>query len=282
MPMDNTELNVVIPEVWAGDVIASTYDPAAVINRVQRKDAEVSKFGDIIHMPASPGVSVNDVTAATGAVTDQDITFNEAQLTVDKWKEVTIQLVEKAAKQSFVDAVAALRPEFTKGLMAQMSSDLLALYSDVTTNSFGDSNSQINEDLVLQAINSLLDRDLEEFVSDPNMVSLFLHTSQWSQAMKNGNWTDASITAGPEGGGRQKTVKALYGVPVFYSTKVASASSARQNLLFVRHALALAVQKNIENRELVSTGLARRYNANCLYGVKTRLEARAALIKTKA
>lgn len=282
MPYDATELDVIIPEQWSEDLLKGTYQAAQMINRVQRVDAEVSKAGDIVHLPYLPTFTPVSVTATTGAFTAEDLTFTEAQLTVDKWKAVGFELVKKAGRQALLDVVAQLKSQAAPALVDVMETDLLSLYSDVSTNTLGSSADTINEDLVTAAIGTLMDAKLGQFLRDPDMVSMVLHTSCWAPAKKISAWNDAHITGHAKGGAQKQEVEALYGIPVFFNANVVSASSARQNLLFIKHAFACAVQNNIEFQEIPNVNLARTFATDVLYGVKTRREARAVLIKTKA
>ena len=276
----NTQLDYTIPELWAEQVLAQVYQEQSMVNRVDRVDGEVAAFGDILHLSAMPTVSVNDVSAA-GAVTNQQLSTTEAQLTVDKWKEATVEIVDKASAQSKFNAVEGFKAAFPGALMQQMEIDLLSLYSDVTTNVEGDGLSPINEDLITAAIGDLLSAKFGAFLRDPNRVTLELHTSQWAAMKKIAGYNHANLTGSSVGGQLQFPVPDVYGVPVLFNTQVQSSSSIYQNLLHLREAFAIGIQRNIQSETLARTALTTRITAHCLYGVKTRAQARAVLIKTK-
>lgn len=280
MAIDNTELDVIIPELWSEDLLSGTYQAAQVANRVQRVDSDVSAFGDTLHLPAMPQISVNDVTAATGAISVQDLTLTENQLLVNKWKECSFTFTNKATKQAKLDAIAAFKKDSPGAMIDQCETDLLGLYSDVTTNVVGSSTDVINEDLLLAAMVKLLNSKFGAAMRQSDRVSFVFYTGAFAQVKKVDVWNSAQITGYNEGGQMNMTVDALYGVPVFFNANVVSASSERKNLLFLREAFALGVQKNIGFQEIPNTGLARTFAADWLYGVKTRAESRAVLIKT--
>lgn len=282
MANDNTEFDVIIPEIWSSDMLEALYEEAGAVNRVSNVSGEVAALGDKLNLPNDVAFSVNDVTASSGAVTDQDVTILSAQLTIDKWKEVTFQVVDKAAKQAQKIWMPAWRNSSFSALAQQIESDVLALYSDVTTYTGGDSTSQANEDLLTAAFGQLLGNKLGKKLENPNESSWIFHTSQWESLRKAKVYGDANITGESVGGGLKKKIPDIYGIPVYFNTQVGSTGGARQNLLLTRDAFACGIQSNPEFKELSSTGLARRYCANVLYGVKTRKEDRAALIKTRA
>lgn len=281
--MDNTEYDFIVPELWSPDMVAGLYQRPSMANRVVRVDGEVAAYGDILHLPALPQLTVSAVTAATGVVTFTDYTPSEAQLTVDKWYAVAFEVVKKASRQSKINLVEAIKRDSPRALMAQAETDLLALQSDVTTRTEGDSNSNVSEDLLTLAIRDLLNADLGPDLEDGKATFVF-HTSQYPYFKTVAGFKDASITGDGKGGIQTLGVRSAYGIPIFLNSQVASSGGARKNLLFVTEAFALGVQTNIEFTDMVATAKAfsRGYAADWLYGVKTRLEGRAVNISTKA
>jgi hypothetical protein len=277
----NAQLDFGIPELWPEEALAALYQEPSLVNRVTRVDGMVNAWGDILHLPAMPTFVANDVSS-DGTVANQQVSLTEVQLTVNQWREATVEVVDKAGVQSKINALEAFRRDLPRILMEDMETKLAALYADVTSNTFGDSTSVMNEDLATQAINSLLDAKLGSALRDPNRVSFVLHTSQWQHVKKVDGWSNAANTGQATGGALQFSVPSLYGIPTFFNTQIASASSARQNLLFVREAFALGIQRNFQITPLAKTKLSTRVAAHVLYGVKTRAQGRAALIKTKA
>lgn len=286
MAMDAAaEFDLVIPQIWSDDVLAIVYQEGVLINRIARHDRDIAAYGDTVNLPGMDTVSVNNVTQATGAVTDQDITLLNVALVINKWTEATIQVVNMATMQARFDVISNFKQDFSSALIKQIDTDIAALYTDVTTNVVGDATTQFNEDIATAAIGKLLDTQFAGALRDPNRVSFCLHSSQWKSVKKVSPWNEAQITGEAMGGTLKMTVPNVYGVPLYFSTVVASDGgnpAARQNLLFLREAFCIAIQKEIQFTELVSTGLAKRYNSNVLYGVKTRSQARAVLIKTAA
>jgi electron transfer flavoprotein alpha/beta subunit len=66
---------------------------------------------------------------------------------------------------------------------------------------------------------------------------------------------------------------------VFFSSQVES-SSGRQNLLMLREALALGIQKGITIEQVPAESLSTKIAAHVLFGVKTYNEGRACKITT--
>ena len=282
LEIGNTELDYIIPGEWSMNLLEAFYEDSGVVGRMAQVSGEVAAYGDILHLPAMPTISVNDV-GADGALTKQQLSLTEAQLTVNKWKEATVEIIDKAAKQAKIDMIAAFRKDFPGPLLEQLETDALGLYSDVTTNTQGSSTVNADEDMLTAGIAQLLALKFGRALRDPNRATFVWHTSQWSVLKKLKILSDASLTGLPQGGAVSMKIPDIYGIPTLFSAVVVSASSARQNLLFLREAFAVGIQSNLDVREF-NTGLklTKAVGANILYGVKTRKENRAVLFKTKA
>ena len=135
----NTELSATIDESWDHSVEDGRYESGVLASRVFDKSSLVFKHGDIINLSHEPKYTVNDVTAATGTVAPQVVTITPIQLTVDKWKEVTIEVVDKSKWQSFYDPASRFPKTAGMALGEQADTDLAALRSNLTSNVVGTS-----------------------------------------------------------------------------------------------------------------------------------------------
>lgn len=271
----NTALDVIIPEVWQKRIVAAIYDGGKVINRVDNVSGEVSRMGDILHLPNFPTLTVNDVTAGTGAVVNQTVTPTENQLTVNKWKEVTMALVDKAAKQAHSNIV----DDFYNGagdlLRQQMDSDILAL---ATSGNFsaqtqqGDGSQPLDEDALAGAIGEMMESKFAEALDQSDRATFFLHAGEWRNLKKIGAFTHANLLGSAKASADKRALPDFYGVSTILHTQVRVASSIRYNLLALRESLAIAIQSNPEILELPRADLARRFNINALYGVAFRID----------
>lgn len=272
----NTQANVIIPELWRPKMFEARYPASVMLKRVTTVDGEVEKQGDILHLPIEPVVSVNNV-GSDGSLTNQALTPTEAQLTVNLWKEATIDVVDKAQKQSLIDLLTAFIPGFAKAIAAQQDADILALCSDIT-NSVGDNATEYSAELLQAALQKLIDANIP--VDNANDISCVLHSSKWS-AMKNiDKFQFANYTGEAMGGQMKYSLPAPYGVPHMISTQVVS-STGYHNMVFHRQAFGCGTQKNFAIEKLARTKLSTPINGNILYGVKTIRADHAAQLITK-
>lgn len=279
----NTEANVLIPELWRSKMLEGRYAAMKIGKRVLSVDGDVSAQGDILHIQIEPTVSVNNV-GSSGSVTNQALTPTEAQLTVDKWKECTITVVDKAQKQSIVDLLTAFTPAFGKAMGAQIDTDLAALYTDIT-NTVGNTSAPlqpVDEDMLVAAVRKLLDANVP--IEDPNDISFAFHTSMWGVLKKIPAFNHANLTGKSEGGQLTVPVPDLYGIPVLFSTTIASTGTPayRNNLLFHKQAFAFGMQKNFNVETLARVSKATPVSGDALYGVKTVRADHACILATDA
>lgn len=283
--LGNTEADVIIPELWRPKMLEARYAEMVVGKRVLSVDGDVSAKGDILHIPIEPTVTVNDVTAASGAVTNQALTPTESQLNANKWKECTIDVVDKTVRQSIVDLLTAFTPAFGRAIAAQMDADLTALYTDVTTNVVGSSTEPTEPasyDLLTSAVVKLLDLDVP--VSNPNDISFCFRPTQWGVLKKIDGFNNANFTGRSVGGSMEIKVADLFGIPTYFTTKIVASGSGttaiHNNLLFHRQAFAWGMQKNFSIERFARVRLSTPINGSVLYGVKTVRQNHACLIQT--
>lgn len=271
----STALDVIIPEVWQMKIVAAIYDGGKVIKRVDNASGEVSRMGDRIHLPNMPTLTVNDVTAATGAVANQAVTLTENILVVDKWKEITMSLVDVADKQAHTNIV----DDFYNGagdlLRQQMDSDVLALATSANftaQTAQGDGSQPLDEDALAGAIGEMMESKFAEALDQSDRATFFLHAGEWRNLKKIGAFTHANLLGSAKASADKRALPDFYGVSTVLHTQVRVAVGIRYNLLALKEALAIAIQSNPSVLELPRADLARRFNINCLYGVKTRID----------
>lgn len=128
---DNTAANVVIPEVWDTEVLQARYAKAAIMPRVLNKSQKVADYGDIVHIPIKPRFT--GVTVGTdGSFTTEAPTLTEAQVAVDTWKAVAIEVPDKTSKQSIVTLETELPSQFGDRLAEFYDQALANLYGNLT------------------------------------------------------------------------------------------------------------------------------------------------------
>jgi hypothetical protein len=275
----NTEADVFIPELWKPGFLKALYAAGVVRQRVLAADGDVAQKGDILHIRIAPSLSVNDVGATDGSVTNQALTPTESQLTVDKWREISFTVLDKAGKQ----ADEYLQPCLESGVPAAFASDidakLLGLYAGMTGYTAVDATAGLNEDRLTEAFYALMNANVP--VSMINDMSWVFHPKQWMTLRKLAQISSAQITGNPDGGILTQKIPDVMGVPVYFTTNVQT-STYHKNVLMHREGLACGVQKNFRIEQFARTAKATTYSADILYGVKVVRTSHIILINTTA
>ena len=261
-----TEGAVFIPEIWRPGFLKSLSYKGKIRNRVLSADGDVKSLGDILHIRIAPTGTTNDVTAATGAITNQALTPTEAQLTVNKWKDYSFDIVDNVKSQADQYLEAALKQSAPAAFAKAIDSDLFDLASaGLTGYTALDATSGLTADHLTEAFYSLANADVD--MEDPNNISWFFHWKQWPVLKKLASLSEAQIT-GESGGGIVKfKVPDVLGCPVYFSNEV-QLSTYHYNMLLHREAMACGVQKNFNMEQLARVRKSTPYSADMMYGVK--------------
>jgi len=236
--------------------------------------------GDLLHIPTMAEGTVQDVTAATGAITNSAVTPTEAQLTVSRWRHIAIDVVDRANIQALIDATRDFPATFARQLSEDLDDAIAALWTtgNFTTNNVGSSTDQPDEDLLTSAVQKLLEASVS--VANPNNVTWFFHPLDWAKLKKIDVYNDANLTGQMSGGGIKMPLPDIYGIPVVISPLIDTASSARLNFLGHRESVAVAVQKEPTIERLARTRLSTPVVVHQLSGVITNRESMGVSVRT--
>lgn len=275
-----TEGAVFIPEIWRPGFLKALSYKSKVRGRVLAADGDVKSRGDILHIKIAPQGTVNDVTAATGAITNQALTPTEAQLTVNKWKDYSFDIVDNTGAQAEDTLRAALEDSAPGEFAKIIDKDLLALQSAFTTHTAIDATAGLSADHLTEAFYNLAKSEVD--MDDPNNISWFFHWKQWQVLKKLAQISESQIT-GEAGGGLLKfKLPDVLGCPVFFSSQVASSGGEHKNMLLHREAMACGVQKNFNMEQLARVRKSTPYSVDMMYGVKEVRTIKGQVIRTTA
>lgn len=261
-----TEANAAIPEVWRLVALKALFAKMVAKNRILNVTQDISQMGDVVHVKINPAPSVGDITATTGAYTAEDVTITNVDLTVNKWKYVAHDVVDKANIQADIDLVQNFSQAFVPALGEQIESDIFALESSATTNAHigDDTTGEVFSDDTIIPAGLVLD-DLNIPMEDR---SWFLPPVAPAQLQKNDKWVDADKTGLP------KSVRTtgflgldLYGIPAYRSTKIVTSGNVRKAILTHKEGLMVAIQRNIKMEKFARTQFSTPFAASVLYGV---------------
>lgn len=215
---------------------------------VKRYDALVKTRGDTIHIPNISNLTANDKTQGS-EVTTQAVTETETTITIDNWKETSFEIEDIMKVQSNYD----LRSEYTEksgyAIAAQIDTDLLGLYSSLTSTDVGTYGNDISDATIVSALETLdlVNAPLVDryFVIYPTQKSALMKLDKFVKADYLGQYQQATpVRKGPN---NRYLWGEIYGIPTYYTTQVNQTSGTptqTHNILFHKEAFALALQQS--------------------------------------
>lgn len=237
---------VFIPEVWSIETLRAAERALVMAPLVKRYDALVKSRGDTVHIPNISNLVANDKTQGS-EVTTQAVTETETTITIDNWKETSFEIEDIVKVQSQYD----LRSEYTEkagyAIAQVVDTDLLALYSSLTSTDVGTYGTDVTDATIVAAIETLdlVDTPLENryFVIDPSQKAAIMKLDKFVKADYLGQYDQPTpVKKGPN---NRYLWGDIYGIPTYYTNQVAQTAATptqTHNLLFHKEAFALALQ----------------------------------------
>jgi hypothetical protein len=270
-----TTSDAFIPEVWSANTIVATENALVVAQLVKRYDADVADFGDVIHVPNISNFSDARDKSSNTSVTLDVITDTSSDITINKHKYIAFAIEDKVAKQSKYDLTAEYTERAGYSIAKSVDTDLLALYSGLTTVDVGSYESDMTDAFILAAMQTL---DLNDVPMEDRQ--LLIHAGQMANLLAIDKFVKADYlgqydqaTRVQNGAKSRSMFGQIYGFPVYYSTNVpvtTGTTNYAHNILFHKDAFALAMQMSPRvQMEYDLDLLADKVVTDILYGVAT-------------
>lgn len=265
---DNTALEATIDEKWSSKVHEGRYAKSVVLPRVLNESNLVKQSGDIVHLTYEGELTTSDVTAATGAFTPVTASLTSVPITLNQWKIVPIEIVDKAKDQSLYSPESTFPDRAGKAFGAKFDTDLLSLYGSFTDNipwkTAGDP-TLFDDTAMNYAMLKLADQDIPK-----DEISWFLPPIAFYKGIATKpEFTDASKIGLPKSVLTTGFRFPLMGVPAYETTTSPTADQARVGILSHKTAMAIAMNKKTEFERVRNTAAGRLSTtvlSNTIYG----------------
>lgn len=271
--MTTTTEAVFVPEVWSPEVLRATEAALVAAPLVKRFDSLVTGKGDTIHIPNLSNLSANNKSANTQVVL-QAPTETDVTISVDKHKEASFLVEDLAKVQSNYDLMAEYTTKAGYAIAKAVDSDLLGLYTGLTTTDVGTYGVDITDPVILAAIEvlDLADVPMEDryFVIDPTQKTALMKIDKFTRADYLGEYQSAkpAVTGTPS----RYMWGDVYGIPVYWTNQVpetAGTPTQQHNMLFHKEAFALAMQLAPRTQsDYILEYLGNLVVVDTIYGVK--------------
>ena len=241
-----TQLNSAIQELWDTKVEDARYAEGVIINAVSNKSETAKKKGDVIHVTIDQKYSVGAV-GSDGTFVPQNYTLSTSDITLNQWEQVSIQVLDQAASQSFWTPQSTFPTQSGKAWAERYDTRLASLHSSVAAGNIVGSTenpSAFGKGHAQEALFKLANINVPL-----NSLTFVLHPICYYGGLANELQLTAANMAGTDKN-RLETGDTfpLLGVPLKLSTTIAEAGSGstavKKNLLLHKSSMAIAWSKN--------------------------------------
>lgn len=262
-----------IPEIWSAKFIEHVMANLPCVDVVNTEwRAQLSK-GDVLHIPVMTTLTASvvdpTVTAAINA-TNVQTTFHTtvADLTIDKWYEVPIQIDDATKKQTQIPNLLESRQKSASYAIEKViDTDVNTLFASLqTTGSVGvyGSDGQTFTDDILIALQEKLDsldvpRESRSLVGDPSTLA---------DCYKIDKFMSMDYTSRPIGGmgGYRGTIVA-YNIPFYVTTNLYDTTTGSYGVLIHKEAIGLVIQMPLDiERDRVASAASDLIYVRCCWG----------------
>lgn len=280
---DSTGISTAVPAWLRQRALKARYAAAKVwkhcLNGVEGDalvKGQINKAGDRVTFQIFPELTVTDISTTDGSFTNTEVSPTAATVTINKWKNVSADLVDLVDFQSVLEWEAEFADAFGKAISQQQDSDVLDLVASLSV--YVDAAGPLTDPVILEAQRKLDDTDVPKedrcWVLAPVAHADILGIDKFTLA----NTTGFSKGVQVEGG----RVVGLYGTPVEVSTEVTTTSSKRDNVLFHRECFGVVMQKDFKLEKFARVRYSTPYAGSALYGVAELRDDHGVWVKTTA
>ena len=251
-----------IPEVWSKETIVARESVLILANIVQRFDADVAGYGDIIHVPSVSNLTGGNISTSTGLLDSESPTETKVDITIDKWKGVNMKVLDIVLAQSKYEYRRLYTEKMGYVLGTLVETDLATLAASLSQ-TVGTFNTDLTDANLRRAVQYLDDARVpfsdRHFFLKPAVKNTILGIDKFVRADAIG--PNSAIKMGNVPG-------ELYGAMVHISPEVYKTSTNTSNMLLHRECLALAMQKVVKIEAFARVGWLDHFGGSELYGIK--------------
>ena len=238
---------------------------------------QIKRAGDRVTLQIFPSLSATDISTTDGSFTNTEISPTAVSVIINKWKNVSADLVDIVDAQAVLDWEAEFSEAFGKAIGQKQDDDILSLVASLTTN-VDETGGAFVDGKILSATRQLDDleipRDDRTWGICPGAHVDILGTDKFTLANTTGFTKGVQVDQG--------RVVGLYGTPVVVTTRITTTSSLRDNVLFHKEAFGVVMQKDFKMEKFARTKYSTNYAGSALYGVATLRDNHAVRVTTAA
>ena len=231
-----------IPQIFSADTIFHTMSNLVVAESVNSTYTNQLTKGSVINLPVLSEVTDSEVTPGT-VPTPVDAAGSAVSLTVNKWREASVEISEMADIQDGASYLSNAASSAGYRIAKRIDTDLGALFSTLASSSVQGSDGQTLSDNIILAVMEVLD---EADVPDDGTRSLIADPSARVDMLKIDKFVRNDYVRNPVVATGQ--IGEIYNMPVKITNNLTAATTGNYGVIMHRDALGLAMQKTPRTR----------------------------------
>lgn len=268
----NTDLaSITIPIEWDHEVLQARYATGVIWPKVLNRSEVVKGQGSQITIPIKGRLTAGTVTAGTGAFVPQAVAPTTANIVLNTWVQVAVEITDQAKAQSFWDPTSDFPKDAGAAMSVRYDQDLAALYSTLTglTAVGNEATPEAFDDGAARAaILRLANANVPK-----NNLSFFLPPVAWYAGWLAKVELTAAYATGESKSAMTTGLRTpILGVPGYESNLLTTVGTAIKGLLLHKEAFGVGMQLNNETKMADRTSallLSKVAVMSSLYGVLT-------------
>ena len=230
-----------VPQKYSKDVIMHTQSNLVVAGRVNTTYRKDLRYGYVVNIPVTSEVTDTEVTPGT-VPTARDAAGTPVTITVDKWREASVEISDMANIEDPVGYLAVAAKSCAYRIAKRVDTTLGALFSTLASSSVYGADGQTFSDEIFRALVETLDEndvpdDSRSLIGDSSMKRDMLDISKFIET----NYVNAAAV--PTGRFGQ-----LYGSEVFITNNLTATTKGNYGAYLHRDAIGLVIQENPRSR----------------------------------
>ncbi|KKL51614.1 hypothetical protein LCGC14_2293740 [marine sediment metagenome] len=235
-----------VPAKFSREVLEHTKSNLVVTDSFTHRFEKDLAFGYTVSIPVTSEITTTEVTPNTEP-TAQDATGTPATITVDQWREATVEIPPLAKKEQLADYMAVGAKSASYAISKRIDTTVGALFSTLSSTSSQGADGQAFTDEIFRALVETLDTndvpdDGRFLIGDPSMKSDLLAIDKFVR--------QDYINGSPTTNGR---FGQLYGAVVKITNNLTSAGTGNYGVYAHPDAIGVVLQKN-PNSNLYNLG----------------------------
>jgi hypothetical protein len=231
-----------VPQVYSKDVIMHTKSNLVIGNVVNTSFRDDLKYGHTVYIPVMSEVTTNEVTPGTEPTAQDAASGTPASITVNKWREASVEISEMSSLQSYADYLNKATESTAYAISKYVDGQLGALFSTLSSSSvYGADGQTMTDDILLAIIEGLDEADVPDeqraVIGDPSTRVDMLKIDKF---IRTDYVRESSVPTGKIG--------MIYNMPVHITNNLTAATTGNYGAVLHRDALALVLQSNPKTR----------------------------------